>query len=592
MLNILSHPILKMVYTREVLNLNNKIEAQREFNIPGSQFAGTALEPLFRSLRQYEMSDKGSVITFIENLRQFCCELDGRLKGQTAVITDDTSTTLSLQRAFIRLYMGALDQLIIAIDHVGLPVSDDTIFHLIDRAAASAMIPFGGMAGNGVQVMGLLETRCLDFDDLRILSANEGTLPPRNNVQSFIPNRFRAAFNMPTIELSEAAQTYRFYRLVSRAGVITLYRNTPDDTEPSRFIEQMARVYGIDVHHVTRTASINITHAKLITIDSDSLRRRIFSKYTTGDAATAPCLSASSIKEYLKCPLKFYFHHIQGLSDDNEASDFMDSGEFGTIVHDTLQELYYPTLSPGVARKREFNKGDIENFRKNGLDTALTRQINKTFNHTGEDNHDALTGQGIILKQTLRTYVERALDIDCAAIADNGSLEVVECETQHPLKLRLTDEVSVNFTFKADRIDRIGSTLRIIDYKTGKDDVKFNAVEELFTEKSHNKQVVLQLLLYCMSYVQLGQVPRGITHIQPVVYKLSASHDNVGVKMGRGKGKEQLTIPVQDFLNHPVVSTFAIEMTKHLKPLWTSPIAQTTDSENCKYCNFKDFCRR
>lgn len=598
--NILSHPIIKMAYTDTVLGLNNAIEEQREFNIAASAFTGTPLAPLFTTLNTRKMETTDEVKKFISNLETFCLDLDKRIGGTKTETTSDDNKgeqTMTLQRAFIQLYVASLNQLRIAIDSVGLPVKDDTIFHLIDRATATSLVPFGGKSGEGLQVMGMLETRCIDFNDLRILSANEGTLPPKASVQSLIPDRFRAAFNMPTIALNDAAQVYRFYRLISRASSVTMYCNSSSNNEPSRFIEQMHKIFGIDVKRVKRTATITTAKELAITIDNAALREAIKAKYTSGDVndekKPAPCLSASSIKEFLKCPLKFYFHHLQGLSDDNAVSDFMDASQFGTIVHDTLQEFYDPSCNGG---KQKFYKDDIDDFKKNRLEERLKYNINKTFNNKPEERRgDDLAGQALILKETLETYILRALEQDKAEIKD-GYLEVVECEETHNVVLKLTPEVSVNFTFKADRIDRVGGKLRIIDYKTGSDDTSFKAVPDFFDhEKKKHPEAIMQLLIYCMAYVQLygdRLKAQGISTIEPIIYKLSDIKAS-GAFMGSGKSKSQITIPLDKFYGDDLIGKFSEELAKEISRLWSEPIKQApVEMDRCKYCNFTAFCRR
>jgi len=608
--NILSHPIIKMSYTETVLGINNSIEEQREFNIPAARFNGTPLEPLFTTLHT-SMNSTDEVKAFINRLEAFCMDLDSRVSETEHVDEDNHNGTLSLQCAFIQLYVGALNQLRIAIDNVGLPVNDDTIFHLIDRATASALVPFDGKSGVGIQVMGLLETRCMDFNDLRILSANEGSLPPKANTQSLIPNRFRAAFNMPTVEKNDAEQMYRLYRLISRASKVTLYCDSSNVNEPSRFIEQLHKVFGANVERVIRTANITTTKELEIIINDDKLKADIKKKYTEGDVNDpvnpAPCLSASSIKEFLKCPLKFYFHHLRGLSDDNQASDFMDASQFGTIVHDTLQEFYYPTPGADGNRKTKFNKEDIEQFKKNGLDKLLTRNINRTFNYKTADHlDDPLSGQAFILFETMRTFVVRALDYDKKQIGD-GELEVIECEETHKLKLRLTDDVTINFTFKADRIDRIGNQLRIIDYKTGEDKTSFSKVEDFFNPDAQKPpEAIMQLFIYAMAYMQTNGdklKDMGIEKIAPIIYKLSDIDTSgayypkpTGEMNKKGKPKtenKQVEIEVDRFYDDELIVEFGQKLAFFISKLWTDSITQApTEKKACTYCNFTDFCRR
>lgn len=635
--NILSHPIIKMAYTDTVLSLNNIIEGQKEFNIPASRFKDTPLEPLFITLKTDDkgMKTPDEVKQFINRLENFCKDLDDKIavnekanevkeKSDKPIEetpdsatdnvskTNENNITMSLQRAFINLYRGSLNQLLLAIDNVGLPVNDDTIFHLIDRVLVSSLVPFGGKSGKGIQVMGLLETRCIDFHNLNILSANEGTLPGKANMQTMIPDRFRAAFGMPTIALNDAIQVYRFYRLISRANNVTMYCNLSSDSEPSRFIEQMDKVLDIKVKRVKRTAKITTAKELAIKVDNNDEREKIKAKYTTGDINNkenpAACLSASSIKEFIKCPLKFYLHHVQGLSDDNPVSDFMDASQFGTIVHDTLQSFYYPVDKDMKVIKDTFNATDIKDFKKNRLDAALIYQINRTFNNKPhKERGEALSGQALILKETLTTFITRALDEDLKAIGD-GSLVVLECEETHKVKLNLKykepetsteiKEVNINFTFKSDRIDRIGNRLRIIDYKTGNDSTTFLEPNDFFNEANSHPEAIMQLFIYSMAYVQLfGDKLKneGIEEIAPIIYKLSDTTDyGVFQKEGKAKSnKNRVVLPLNGFLESKTIINFSDALAKKIKELWEKPITQPQEAKKCcEYCNFTGFCRR
>ncbi|MCF0181917.1 MAG: PD-(D/E)XK nuclease family protein [Muribaculaceae bacterium] len=609
--DILSHPIIKLAYTNEVLAISNLIESQNEYNIPESTFE--SYEPfklLFTTLNNSQLNDKEQVKKFINNLEKFCRGLydkieqkvDKKHDQETENSRPDDSHRVSLQRAFIDQYIGALNQLRLAIDHVGLPVQGVTVFHLFDRLSATALIPFGGKSGEGIQVMGMLETRCLDFEDVRILSATEGTLPQNSIRQTLIPDRFRAAFGMPCIESEDATQVYNFYRLISRAGKVTLYHDSSSNNEPSRYVEQLQKVYAQDVEIVKRTANVtNMTQLE-IQIDNDDFKKAIKKKYTEGELGRnadnkkkTPCLSASSINEFINCPLKFFFHHIKGLSDDNDASDFMDSAQFGTIVHDTLQDLYYPDVEN---RQREFGKEDIENFIKNHLKDRLTFNINKTFVRLPEEQcaTHPLSGQAFILYETLETYVKRALEKDMEVIGD-GKLEVLECEESHELKLKLSDDVTINFTFKIDRVDRIGSTVRIIDYKTGADVTRFRNIEDLFDrdKKDRRAKAILQLLLYTVAYMRhKGENLRelGVETIEPHIYKLREMAES-GVKRGDKRNCLQVAFNVSDFENNQLIKDFLGLMASTIEKLWTGSIAQSEVADYpCKYCHYTDFCRR
>lgn len=611
--NILSHPIIKMAYTENAIALNADIEMRNEFNIPATRFDGTPLEPLFVTFLT-SMDCLDDVKQFLMRLETFCENVFSRLEPVKEVVPDSSNQKeyLSLQGAFIRQYVSVLRQLRVAIDTIGLPVHDTTLFHLIDRMTSGAIIPFDGRSGVGIQVMGMLETRCLDFDDLRILSANDGTVPARRSLNSLIPNSFRAGFDLPTVELIDATDALRFYRLISRASKVTLFFDSSDASkaEPSRYVEQLAKVYGCDVTRYKRTAKINNVPELVIEVAKNGLG--VKDKYTQGEPAidelthkvNVPCLSASSINKYIECPLQFYFHYVEGLNDDNDLSDFMDASTFGTIVHDTLQEFYYPYVPEGNKRNSQFKIDDINRFINDkgngGLDSKLRRNVNKSYVKCKDDLDRPLSGQALILFETMQMYVKEALRQDIKAIEESkaGYLEIVECEKTHPIKLKLNG-TEVNFQFKADRIDCIDGKLRLIDYKTGKDTTSATDVAALFTVSDdpnmHRPKAILQLLLYAMGLVQdkkYFKFPSGVTEITPMIYKLRYDNSN---SSGAKIAKEQIALPIEGFDENLIVKEFTARMQVLIDDLLddNSKFAQAKlGSQCCNYCHFLDFCRR
>lgn len=602
--DILSHPIIKMAHTATVMKLNNDILALAEFNIPERLFKGTSLQPLFNTFSTTMMTAQ-QVKDFLHGLELFCIDLYDRIGSKTNLCDShdddqddeksiDATTSMSMQQAFIMKYVDVLKQLQDAVHNIGLPVQDITVFHLIDRMTLSATIPFGGTSDVGIQVMGMLETRCLDFDRINILSANEGTLPQHTAVKSFIPDRFRAAFNMPSIAMVDAAECYRFYRLISRASHVALFYDTSDvaASEPSRYIEQLHMLYNIDITQYKRTANVAHMPELDITILNAELKQRLTDKYTSGDpaieGANTPCLSASSIKEYIKCPLMFYFHHIMRLSNDNDVSEFMDSGTFGTIIHDTLQDLFLSS--------RKHDKDSINNFIHNHLDTTLKRNINKTFFHKKEaQQDDDITGQALILYETIKRFVLNALNYDIECINQHGPITTVECEVEHKIKLDL-DGVRFNFTFKADRIDRLGSTLRIIDYKTGGDSTKGTLKNMFAAEPTSTRPLALmQLLLYAIAYSQLevNELKTGnIDKVELLIYKLSNMSET-----GATVDKQKLIFNVNSNyqLEGELLDSFKEQMVACIKSMFSPDCAFSQTKLNdttCNYCHFVDFCRR
>ncbi|MBQ0121296.1 MAG: PD-(D/E)XK nuclease family protein [Bacteroidales bacterium] len=614
--DILSHPILKMAFTREVMELNKKILENHEFNIPESLFTGSLLKPLFNTF-SVEMITTAQVKKFLHGLEEFCIDLNTRVahtESKLAKLTApdsndetgndetgnddeksiDKTMPMTLQRAFIMKYTDVLKQLQDAVDSIGLPVHDITVFHLIDRMTLGTTLPFGGTSDVGIQVMGMLETRCLDFDTINILSANEGVLPQRKAVRSFIPDRYRVEMHMPSMAIIDAVDSYRFYRLIGRANRISLFYDTSNNSgnEPSRYIEQLHKVYHLDITRFKRTATVVNIPELNISLQNKDLKQRFKDKYTAGDptdeSQNTPCLSASSIKEYIKCPLMFYFHHLMRLSADNDMTEFMDSGTFGTIVHDSLEDLFTSNAKHDV--------NSINDYINNHLDKTLERNINKVFFHKeGDSLNDEITGQALILFETIKRFVVNALQHDIECIKEHGPITTVECEKEHKLKLKVGG-TAFNFTFKADRIDRLGTTLRIIDYKTGGDstDGKLEKMFDIGSKKIH-PLALMQLLLYAIAYSQLddNELKKGkIDKVQLLIYKLSKMEETGGTVDGTELIFE---VTPEHKLKGDLIDHFTRELENCIKHMFSPDEAFTQthlDDTTCNYCHFTDFCRR
>lgn len=595
--DILSHPIIKMAFTADVLHINNEIEASSEFNISAHMFDGSPLQQLFTSFKT-SMNQAALVQEFLTQLKKFCTIVMQRIKPRKTNGESSGDDHMPLQCAFLQQYMNVLDNLSRAITTIGLPVDDTTVFHLIDRLSTGSIVPFGGTSNKGLQVMGMRESRCLDFNDLRILSVNEGVLPKRNNIQSLIPDRYRRAFNLPTAAMADISECYNFYRLISRAESVSLFFDSSDDSncEPSRFIEQLDKVYGCPIEYIKRTATVSNAPELKIKINDPALAEEITRKYTTGDPKSkrTACLSASSINEYINCPLNFYFHHVEQLNNDNDLSDFMDYSTFGTIVHDTLQQCY----DPKVAGTSKLTADYLRDFKKKELVNVLRQRINDSFMHLPEEQWNLpITGQAFILNETLQAFVSGAIDHDIALIKEHGPIKVLECEKDHLIKLDLNG-TEVNFTFKADRVDIVGSKLRIIDYKTGGDPTIYQKLDELFDASKGAKRpkAILQLLLYTVAYCQdcMDTINKeNIQCITPVIYKLrNMGETGAYIKTGQ-RTKDELIFDIKTISSNELLNNFKEKLSKTVNDILRANFAQQNLSDyHCSHCRFTDFCRR
>ena len=581
-LDILSHPIIKSTFINDVLAISQAMEQSRDFNVSENTFIGTALKPLFTTVRILE--SKAEVLAYIDRLMEFVGELDRRVRSHDG--TDNG--LLPLQSAFNVHYADALRNLRQAIDESNhLPTEGTSVFYLIDRLTASLSVPFTGEPLEGLQLMGMLETRSLDFDNLIVLSMNERVFPSRRPMSSFIPDYLRAAHLMPTNAWHEAVMTFHFYRLLGRASdVMLIYNSSSQGTssgEPSRFIAQLEMTYGLPVRHTTVDTSVSPAPELHIEVRK---RPEMIEHYTLPGGT--PPLSASAIKKYLKCPLMFYLRHVQHLRDDNDTGDFMDARTFGTVVHNTLQELYYPHVN-NCLRTGSYTvtREMIDDFESRCLAATVVREVNRTYLFRSDDQlNQPLHGDALILLDTIKTYVQNVLTYDRQLIKEHGPIEVLECEVPHLLALDLNG-LKVNFTFVIDRLDRVGGCVRLIDYKTGNDETKFTSADELMSTTSHKKHALMQLLLYCNA---LHQMRPEFDTVQPMIYKLRKM-DESGMLIGPQRGeKHQYTFTPGDPVNGEFTDALHHVLAEMLD--CETPFRQATSTNACKYCHFTEFCRR
>lgn len=600
--DILSHPLIKTYFTRDAMAMTMHLARTNRFRVPAREFDHLPFRDLFIPAMD---SDDGRgederQADYLNNLLSFCNVLMGRMKPLE--MPDDGNpkqegVVLSLQHAFLTMYVDVLNQLKRALAQCRQTLQRGTIFYLIDRLAASLIVPFTGEPLQGLQMMGLLETRSLDFNNIVILSMNERIFPRRRSISSFIPNYMRRAHGMSTVEQQEAIVSFNFYRLLNRARHVTLIYDSSaqkmGSSEPSRYIAQLEKIYGKPMEHVEMNLDVNLATPISIEVPNpgfDELRRQYL---LHNDYTNEWYFSASAINKYISCPMAFYMHYVKGLSDDNELSDFMDYGTFGTIVHDTLHDFYYSQSSR--ARGGTFTRADIESFKKHGLAKAVVRNIKKSFHHVPEDQLDAdtqsLRGEGLMLLETIMSYVNFVLDYDMELLGAGEAFTVLECEVSHKIRDLQLGGVTFNFTYKADRIDRLADGMvRIVDYKTGKDTPDFATIDDLFDprkEKSEKgrRKAILQLFLYCYAYLHDHPKEKAV---MPVIYKLNAMQDS-GVKYGKAGSGEQFVFSTEK----PVVQEFVSRMGETITDVMTTSFRQADDgAKACDYCRFIDYCRR
>lgn len=579
---ILSHPIIKSIYTKDVTEISNHINSLSDFYVEESYLKGTGLANIFTTIS--DTKDKTVVVKFIDRLIKLCEHINEYYS------IDDKSNQLSLQSTFALQYIDILNETKYLIQEYGIPMCESSVFYLFDKLASLYTIPFEGEPLSGLQIMGMLETRNLDFDNLIILSMNERIFPRKFYKSSFIPPNMRRHFMMSTTDEQESISAYYFYRLISRAkNVYMLYDTSASgigSSEYSRFISQLEMVYGCKLKFQNITLQVKPESKLPINVEKDDVILDIINKYKVEDSGKS--LSASSIKSLIKCPLKFYLNHIEGLDDENEESQFMDYATFGTIVHNTLESLYYPESIKKNNGKNQVTRAQIKEFKKSKLEKELIKQVNTEYLKKNNPN-EPLIGETAITMKALKYYATQVLDNDIKLLKnDDDFFMVYACEIDRTVQLTF-GEHTFNFKYKIDRVDRINDerAYRIIDYKTGKDKLSFSNVDSIFSNKSNgNYLAIMQLLIYCFAYKEDNNINN--VEIQPIIY---------GIKENDFEGITYNKHIIEDFFSETdLKDNFEKRMGEIINEFFDKdkPFKQCEDKKNapCEYCRFIEFCRR
>ena len=469
-----------------------------------------------------------------------------------------------------------------------LNVRTDTLKRLISKVLTASNIPFHGEPAIGMQVMGVLETRNLDFRNLVMLSLNEGQLPKSGGESSFIPYNLRKAFGMTTIEHKNAVYAYYFYRLIQRAENITLLYNTSSDGlnrgEESRFMLQLL-VEG--PHEITREyleAGQSPQSNQEIQIEkTPEVLRRIYRAYDSSNPKSV-ILSPSALNAYLDCRLRFYYRYVAGLKTPDEVSAEIDSALFGTIFHLSAQLVYTELTANGNMIQKE----DLERLLRDEvkLQSYLDQAFKKELFKVAPEEKPEYNGVQLINSKVILSYLKQLLRNDLqytpfemVAMEKKVSEEMTIQTGQGPFTLRLGGTI--------DRMDAKEGTLRIVDYKTGGSPKTPANIEQLFTPSETRPNYIFQTFLYAaiMSRKQSLMVAPALLYIHRAA---SESYSPV-IEMGEPRKPK---IPVNNFAF--VEDEFRERLQALLEEVFDEKEAftQTKDIKKCSYCDFKAICKR
>ena len=577
--------LLKHPYTRQLTGQAELLEKEltrnnRFYPLPGELGKDEFLTRLFTPLS----GNLNLCIRLSETLQQVASIYQANTSG-----TEDTDAFNQLYRESLFKAYTTINRFRTLIEEDELTVQSETFRRLLVKVLSTTNIPFHGEPAIGMQVMGVLETRNLDFRHLVLLSVNEGQLPKSGGDSSFIPYNLRKAFGMTTIEHKIAVYAYYFYRLLQRAERITLMYNTSSDGlnrgEWSRFMLQFLIEWP---HPITRQfleAGQSPQGTSSITVEkTPDVMRQMQSLFDVRANPKAK-FSPSALNYYLDCPLKFYYRYVAGLSAPDEVSAEIDSATFGSIFHYAAEHIYKDLTTHG----KVINKEALETLLRNEvkLQDYVDTAFKKLFFNVPQNEKPEYNGVQLINSAVIARYLKQLLqnDLRYAPFTFIAS----EMEVDEPIDIQTPKGViKSRIGGIIDRMDSKDGTLRIVDYKTGGDADTPPHVESLFIPDKKRSNYVFQTFLYAAIMCR-KQPTMKIAPALLYIHRAATETYSPVIQMGEPRKPKEA---VEDF------SKYEKEYRERLQGLLEEifnpekSFTQTEIIEKCTYCDFKALCKR
>jgi CRISPR/Cas system-associated exonuclease Cas4 (RecB family) len=553
---VLNHPYLNSMAGEEVAALKKFITGRNQVYLDEHVFEGegTLLASIFRVVKEAD---------FIPYL----------LDVITLFATAPSNGMLDKEFAFyFHRILTKLQEL--AADE---PMELAMLQKLFRQIARSEKIPFSGEPLKGIQIMGVLETRNLDFEHVHVLSLNEGLWPAAPRQGSYLPHSIRKAYGLPTFTHQDAMYGYLFYRLLQRSEQVNLFYNTEPDvlggSEMSRYLYQI--IYEAQWPYTKKIlySSISLRQPSSITIQKNLRVMEKLKRYVTKE------LSPSALSVYLECRLKFYFNNLIGLKEEKEVEEEADARIFGNLFHDVMQFFYSDLKSNdkiGEVRTEHFSN------RAKKLDLLVERAYRNHFN-LADNKKVEYQGQQLVVNEMVKKMADQVLRKDEAYAP--FFIDMLEQE-DFKTSFKINEKLTILLGGKIDRVDRKEDVIRIIDYKTGKDENSFSSIASLFDRDDDKRnKAAFQALFYSWVYDRVKS--DSSLKLQPGLINRKEIFDD---KFEYGLSQNGQVIQDVKFLLPEFENNLVQLLTELFDP--QQPFDQTTKVKTCEYCSYKEICGR
>lgn len=567
-LALLGHPYVVAADPVAATNKRKEITENKKFTVPAEELR--IGPPLFGAI--FQPIEGRSLMTYLHDIMY-------ALGGLTQLTPLDKEYVLQFLKLINRL------------GEVWLPEQFDgtqkneketwkSFLRLFRQLVRAQKVPFVGEPLSGLQVMGVLETRNLDFKNVFVLSMNEGALPAGGHKSSYIPYTIRKAYQLPTAEHQDAMYAYLFYRVLQRAEHVYLFYNTETDVlgqgEKSRFLQQLLFESGWKINHRILQTSIHPTPLQSIEIPKNEFALQGLERLNEVTDRSKG-ISPSALNAYVECQLRFYFRYIARIKELEEIDEDINARTFGLLLHEVMQRFYEGVLARNKTRI-------IEPSDFNHSSGAIEKLIDEYFRRLSGKEEVVYEGQRVIVREVVMSFAEAILRHDKAYAPftieglEKGGLQYYVKISNAPGQAVLSGTI--------DRLDLKDGVLRVIDYKTGGDRLEFTTIESLFDgEDGRRNKAAFQIMLYALMYRANYQVT-GLQIIPGLLSRVNLFDDDL--QFGFMMDKK----PLVDIT--PQIDLFEGLLRKLLEELFNPevPFRQTKNEKNCTYCAYKQICYR
>ncbi len=608
---ILSHPLIAFNFPAESQAITDYMAENYLFNLPAKAIAGSTFEvlaPIF------------TPVTDAGNVDQVMDYLDSFTAFAASAIADDPAKILNRKVCqFLQKQTQELRMLIQA--NPDVTMRRHTFFHLVESAMFRRPVQLTARPGNGLPILGMLETRALCYDHVVILSLCDRVFPGRRFAKSFIPVSLRRGFGMPTPDVAESNMAYNFYRLLSHAGSATLMFDSRmgglRSGDMSRFLYQLRFMNFKGINVTYKSASLGVIppprpqlpsgNASGVQKTAEVMAR--VNRFRDPDCLRTNALSASALKTYINCPLSFYLEYVADIKVPDLVADDIDSATLGSIFHSVAERMY------SLMRDEGKNPIGHDKLMEMMSDPRLSEEIRRAINihkvHIPEKIADPddpekrienpalsrpLDPQDLMLDKMVREMIKTMVE------TEPEQFDFIHAEFR--MRRQWTPMATVvgpfNFTMSIDRIDAVnnGKLLRFIDYKTGTDNTSFDSVTTLLTATS-DKHLggIFQLLLYCCAYADMTD--NHTTPIQPLIYPIKNMFDPLKRVISQSQeavndtGKKKIIKTViEDY--RIIEQEFRLALANRIAEIFdpSVPFYRCAGSAEgpCRYCKFRQLC--